>query len=238
MTKTSPERLAYLKAWRKPRQDALAIAAGREPGRIGRPPVLVTEELAREREEKRIARNKRSQLASHLKRSAKRAERALADGRIPGRPGKKKTLTTPELVKESQNKRQAKYRETHRDELRANGRARSGPKWDKLRTERPDEYKVITIANAAKQRALNDGIKTPRGLTAIVRELWQQCEGKCAVCGSDEDPELDHILAVANGGTNAKENLQFLCKPCNRSKGKKDFETWLAGRADLERIAA
>ncbi len=51
---------------------------------------------------------------------------------------------------------------------------------------------------------------------------------KCAKCGRSPSSnhkvelEVDHIIPVAKGGTNDIENLQTLCKDCNR--GKKDKE--------------
>lgn len=41
---------------------------------------------------------------------------------------------------------------------------------------------------------------------------------KCARCRSTEDLTADHVLALANGGTNDGER-QVLCRPCNSSKG-------------------
>jgi 5-methylcytosine-specific restriction endonuclease McrA len=43
--------------------------------------------------------------------------------------------------------------------------------------------------------------------------------GRCVHCGSTLRLEVDHILAVAKGGTTVKENLQTLCRLCNASKG-------------------
>lgn len=41
----------------------------------------------------------------------------------------------------------------------------------------------------------------------------------CAHCGSTDQLQVDHILAVAKGGKTERGNLQVLCKPCNVSKG-------------------
>jgi 5-methylcytosine-specific restriction protein A len=37
--------------------------------------------------------------------------------------------------------------------------------------------------------------------------------------------EIDHIIALANNGTNDPDNLQILCKPCHfeKSKTEKDL---------------
>jgi hypothetical protein len=43
---------------------------------------------------------------------------------------------------------------------------------------------------------------------------------RCLSCGASGLPlEVDHIVSIARGGTNAPSNLQTLCKPCNRRKG-------------------
>lgn len=45
--------------------------------------------------------------------------------------------------------------------------------------------------------------------------------GKCALCGSTQKIEVDHILPWSKGGTHEEVNLQCLCKPCNRKKSNK-----------------
>jgi 5-methylcytosine-specific restriction endonuclease McrA len=39
---------------------------------------------------------------------------------------------------------------------------------------------------------------------------------------------LDHKTPLARGGSNGIENLQWLCGPCNESKGAKDLDAWLS----------
>ena len=41
----------------------------------------------------------------------------------------------------------------------------------------------------------------------------------CVYCGSTKNPELDHNEAHANNGSNEIDNLQVLCRSCNRRKG-------------------
>ncbi len=50
--------------------------------------------------------------------------------------------------------------------------------------------------------------------------IWQRDEGKCVRCGSNERLEFDHIIPVVKGGSNTARNIQLLCEPCNRQKGK------------------
>jgi 5-methylcytosine-specific restriction protein A len=35
--------------------------------------------------------------------------------------------------------------------------------------------------------------------------------------------ELDHVVALVNGGQDAPSNMQLLCKPCHRDKTAKDM---------------
>ncbi len=44
---------------------------------------------------------------------------------------------------------------------------------------------------------------------------------KCAICGVGKENawlEVDHIIAICNGGMNNPENLQILCSDCNIGK--------------------
>lgn len=56
--------------------------------------------------------------------------------------------------------------------------------------------------------------------------------GRCANChaklfkSGKKKYHVDHIVAIAKGGSNWPENLQCLCPPCNLSKGAKDPIDW------------
>lgn len=46
---------------------------------------------------------------------------------------------------------------------------------------------------------------------------------RCQACGNGVDKlELDHIVPVAFGGSNALDNLQWLCVQCHKEKTKAD----------------
>jgi len=44
---------------------------------------------------------------------------------------------------------------------------------------------------------------------------------ECRICGNKEDLVLDHITPFSKGGVTEINNLQTLCKKCNRKKGTK-----------------
>ncbi len=50
--------------------------------------------------------------------------------------------------------------------------------------------------------------------------VWQRDRGSCVRCGSREKLEFDHIIPVADGGSSTERNVQLLCEPCNRVKGR------------------
>lgn len=56
--------------------------------------------------------------------------------------------------------------------------------------------------------------------------IFDRFDGRCAKCtrrliGGEWD--LDHIVALANGGSHSEQNLQPLCKiPCHSQKTKQD----------------
>lgn len=57
--------------------------------------------------------------------------------------------------------------------------------------------------------------------------LYGQQGGSCAGCREHFKPqhlEVDHIIAVAKGGTDHPDNLQLLCGHCNRVKGDRGME--------------
>lgn len=59
-------------------------------------------------------------------------------------------------------------------------------------------------------------------------EVLERDSFACCKCGARKDSgavlEVDHIKALANGGSNDKTNLQTLCFSCNRGKGIKSSD--------------
>jgi 5-methylcytosine-specific restriction endonuclease McrA len=53
----------------------------------------------------------------------------------------------------------------------------------------------------------------------VRREVFRRDGGRCAVCGSGELLQFDHVIPVALGGASTAANLQVLCAACNREKG-------------------
>ncbi|MEJ7685613.1 MAG: HNH endonuclease [Variovorax sp.] len=59
---------------------------------------------------------------------------------------------------------------------------------------------------------------------ADVLDLLNLQRGKCACCrcSIEERYDVDHVTALAAGGSNDRSNLQLLCPTCNKKKNAKD----------------
>jgi len=63
------------------------------------------------------------------------------------------------------------------------------------------------------EERVRDGLSpTRRG------QILERDDYTCQVCGSERWIQVDHIIPVSKGGSNAARNLQALCRPCNRAK--------------------
>jgi hypothetical protein len=65
-------------------------------------------------------------------------------------------------------------------------------------------------------------------LTGAQRQEFLDSNNRCAICDKKvtlKTMQIDHILALANGGTNDLTNLQSLCKSCHLDKTKSENES-------------
>jgi 5-methylcytosine-specific restriction endonuclease McrA len=56
---------------------------------------------------------------------------------------------------------------------------------------------------------------------ALWWEILERDDFRCRHCGVRRFLTVDHIIALDNGGTNERENLQTLCRNCNSRKGNR-----------------
>jgi len=65
-------------------------------------------------------------------------------------------------------------------------------------------------------------------------DILDKYDNKCLQCGSSENLEADHVIPIAKGGSNSIENIQPLCRSCNRKKWTKILDFRPFGRAILD----
>lgn len=51
--------------------------------------------------------------------------------------------------------------------------------------------------------------------------------GKCSYCGLNTALTIEHIIPKSKGGNDSGDNLIYICKKCNSSKGSKDLMAWM-----------
>jgi len=79
---------------------------------------------------------------------------------------------------------------------------------------------IITVSNIAKSNGYGSRYITDK----IKLEVTNRDKGTCQHCGSQKNLEFDHIIAVSKGGNSNIDNVQLLCRSCNRQKRTKDNE--------------
>jgi hypothetical protein len=78
-----------------------------------------------------------------------------------------------------------------------------------LRTLVRIQNRQIVAEDDARSRHIPPEVRTA---------VWQRDGGRCVQCRSTEDLEFDHIIPFSKGGANTVNNIQLLCRHCNRAK--------------------
>ena len=107
-------------------------------------------------------------------------------------------------------------------------------------------YSKWKVKQASTERR-RERMEAARALGRHTKAEWlaimERYDHRCVCCGYGEyetgwRPNKDHIVPVADGGSDSADNLQPLCRPCNTSK-MCDTANWRAyrdkhGWADVE----
>ena len=86
------------------------------------------------------------------------------------------------------------------------------------------DEEVEQAATNAQSLAAQNGYGSRHISDKIKRLVWDRDAGKCQDCGAVKNIEYDHIMPVSKGGGSNIENIQLLCRPCNRKKRAKTAE--------------
>lgn len=99
--------------------------------------------------------------------------------------------------------------------------------WETRNPKRAIKVKAASKQNRRTRVTLSGGSCTGDDIA----NLYLRQNSLCAGCGKQTKLTVDHIMPIYLGGSSNIENLQLLCMPCNRSKGRKHPEEWLRSPA-------
>lgn len=120
---------------------------------------------------------------------------------------KAKAISRRRKLKSDNDPRHFEYLEKNRAKVRD---------WAK---RNPEKYRSLLRNTKAKRKGV-----VGKHTASDIKDIRQMQGGKCAHCAIKlkDKFHIDHIIAVARGGTNFRQNLQLLCIPCNLKKGAFD----------------
>ncbi len=81
-----------------------------------------------------------------------------------------------------------------------------------------DDVDFDSPKTTSKKIAQKNGFGSRHIKDKTKKEIFERDGGCCKECKSDQNIEYDHILPVSAGGSSEKENIQLLCRSCNRRK--------------------
>lgn len=70
-----------------------------------------------------------------------------------------------------------------------------------------------------RQPALDVSPSRPPLRAAVRAAVMDRDYRQCQICGTYDEPTVDHIVPVSAGGSDDLDNLQVLCRSCNSRKG-------------------
>lgn len=144
----------------------------------------------------------------------------------------------PEKFRERKRAAYARDPEKHKaDKKRLYDKDKVVARNKRWREKNPDKVKLMSKVRDARRKASGKARLAAKrrgsaeGTFSVkdVRRLLEKQSRSCAGCGVSFDfvpYTVDHIVAIAKGGSNWPDNIQLMCKPCNDSKGSKSMADW------------
>lgn len=136
-----------------------------------------------------------------------------------------------DLDKEIELKKRKEKEDCEREEIIRNKkieeelRYKNKIKKDILRKENEKKLSSDAVKELIEEGLLPDNYNNTFERLSIpinIREVvWKRDKECCVICHSNTNLELDHIIPISKGGSNTINNLQVLCRTCNRKKSNK-----------------
>lgn len=146
----------------------------------------------------------------------------------------------PQKIRETMRKVHERY---YQDESNRLVRAERARKWYQDNRERHlaggEKWRSANYARVKLYRRRRkawvkgaEGSYTPDDVFALLKEQNELCtyhnlNSSCTI-NIAQSYTVDHIIPISRGGTNSPDNLQLLCDHCNKSKGARTHEEYLA----------
>lgn len=127
---------------------------------------------------------------------------------------------TSKIWRDNNKDKLAIYSERNRDSINKSHKA-----W---RLANPERVKIINKIGDQNRRTREK--KAGRLSIKRIDHLLEVQMGLCHWCFEPmgEDWEIEHVLALANGGNNADENIVLACRLCNAQKNALFLNDWFA----------
>ena len=117
-------------------------------------------------------------------------------------------------------------------ELESKQRETEAPESPALEVSTPGEVKRFDSVEDYFKAGNPNPLSHRRGLRNCERDVSEKTKkevkkrdgGCCLVCGSTYRLEVDHRIALMNGGGNSKSNLGTLCDSCHNTKTRLDYK--------------
>jgi 5-methylcytosine-specific restriction endonuclease McrA len=121
-------------------------------------------------------------------------------------PERRREINTRYNAENAEKRREygARYRAENSEKVRAKRASAEGRAANRASRRRRRE----------RERATYCGCDTPENMHAV----WILDDWQCAYCGAD-GTDIEHVVALDNGGWGCVSNFRIACKPCNSSKG-------------------
>ena len=86
---------------------------------------------------------------------------------------------------------------------------------------------IISLKISGGSSDSNGPMYSGQSWRRIRQQVARRDKHVCQYCGeATRDGEVDHIIPLSGGGTDALDNLAWSCASCNRSKGSKILDEW------------